>query len=224
MKKTLFILIIMVMGTYIVSNAQKNSQFHIGFNFPNGRFGDDDKNSSKSGYAAMGFNIGYKHYIPLSTPNLSFVFSLDAFYNDIQSDRKDYWEDRYPSVDFNFSKYINAPAMASLNYTYPLTETLDIYGEGGLGLNCSWMTPDVYESGNTEIKTTYTVAFNLCYGLEAGIVIKDKFTVGLKYNQLGTYKHKYKQVTTNGSSKDTDKGKLNKQPISMLTLTAGIKF
>ena len=114
------------MSTFVGLSAQ-NSQFHVGLGFPNGRFGDDDKSSSKSGYAAMGFNIGYKYYKPLTAPNLSFVFTIDAFYNDLQGDRKDYWEDKYSDVDFTFSKYINAPVTVGLNYFFPLTETVKVY-------------------------------------------------------------------------------------------------
>lgn len=225
-KKSIFILLTIVMCSFGASYAQ-NSQFHLGVGFPSGHFGEDDKKSDKSGYAATGFNLGYKHYTPLNTPgfpNLSFVFSMDLFYNDLQSDRKDYWEDNNKNVDFSFSKYINAPVMGGLSYTVPLNEIVGIYGEVGLGANISWLTPQKVEWSNTEVKTTYTVAFNFAYAFEGGILIRNKYTIGLRYNNLGTYKYKYKQVTESGSNKDTVKGKDVKQPVSLLALTAGIKF
>ena len=222
MKKVILTLFIS-MGA-LVSYAQ-SSQLHVGFGFPNGSFGDDDASSSKSGFAATGLNFGYKYYAPLSAlENLSFIFSIDAFYNDFQSDFKDNLEDKNPNVDITFSKYINLPVTVGLGYAIPLSETVHLYGEGGLGTNYSWITPQTAEYSGNESEVTYTPEFKFCYTLEGGILINDKYTIGLKYNQLGDYKYKYKQKYTTGSSSNTSKGRISKLPISLISLSAGIKF
>lgn len=224
MKKTL-IFLFMLMGTVATMNAQ-SSQFHAGIGFPKGDFGDDDQSNDKASAAAMGFNIGYKHYKSLSTPNLSFVIGLDIFYNGLKSDTKDEYEDYFDGYDVTFPMYFNIPATVGLNYAYPVSDQVSLYGEIGVGVNGSIQTPFKIENSayKYEQKTVYDPSFKLCYGLEGGLLIQNKYTISLRYNQLGTHKYKYKTTITSNGSKDTEKGKGDKSPISIISLTVGIKF
>ena len=215
----------MFLCAILVVNAQ-SSQFHAGLSFPTGDFGDDDPKSEKGGAASMGFNIGYKYYSPLPNPYLSLVFGIDIFYNDLTGDEKDRWEKNYKDYDISFSKYINAPISGGLNFTYPATEKIGVYGEFALKLNTSWLTPLTIEhnSSGAEVKQKYDPAFKICYGLEGGILINKRYTIGLQYNQFGTYKYKYKQTVEYNGNKDSEKDKTGKRPISNVTLAFGIKF
>lgn len=222
--KKIFVALFLLVVIACQVQAQ-SSRIHIGGVFPTGDFNDDDNYNSKSGNAAIGFNVGYKYYSPLKVPNLSLTFGIDLFYNDIKGDVKDDVEDDNPNYDVTFPKYLNIPLHVGINYVYPLPNSnIAIYGEFGLGPNLSIETLQKFESKKSdyEQKITYTPSIKLSYNLEAGIEIKQKYIFGLRYNQLGT--HKYKYTITEKPDGDKEKGKMNKQPITNITLIAGIKF
>ena len=226
-----------------LSARHSTSQFHAGIVFPQGNFGDGNEKTSvfidgKSGCAAVGFNLGYKHYTPIQSDYFSFVFGIDIFYNGITRDLKDYIEDD-GDADLTFPSYINVPAIAGLNTGLSLNENLKLYAEAGLGINYSKitnMTSEFDDTGFVSIssKATFDSSFNFAYALEGGIVIQDKYTIGLRYNDLGSNKYKYKTVQeynyygyNSGRDYKTveDKGKFNR-PLSItnLTLAFGVLF
>lgn len=214
MKKAL-ILVLIFMGSVYTMNAQF-SQLHIAGVFPTGDFGDD--NSKKEiyqgvGHAATGLNIGYKYYNPLSVENLSFVFGIDLFYNPLQGDYKDDYED--VAEDITFPVYLNVPATVGLNYAYPVAEKVKIYGEVGLGCNYSQGTNFKYEYRGYDYELKFDPSFKFAYGIEGGIFVNEKFSIGLRYNNLGSHKYKYKI--------NSEKTKFDKAlSISNLSLALGL--
>jgi hypothetical protein len=226
MKKTI---IFSVLVSLAITAQAQFSQFHAGLVFPSGKFGDGNEKTENigdgKGFAATGFTIGYKHYSPLSAENLSWVFGIEAFYNALNSDYKDYYEDHSGYKDITFPIYLNFPVTFGLNYSIPLNgESLKIYGEVALGANYSMLTnyinedrPEYYDR-----EFIFTPAFGLAYGLEGGLFINNKYSIGLKYNNLGSYKYKYKIEYSDGTDK---KDKYNKAlPITSLSLSLGILF
>lgn len=223
MKKTLLILLL-ICGCTLAGFAQ-SSRFHISGVFPTGDFGDDAMNLNKAGHAAFGFGLGFKHYSTLPVENLFWTIGIDAYYNGLQNDMKDYYEDHYKSADITFNKYINLPVTVGINYTLPVTDVFGLYGEFGLGPNLSWITPDKVKYKNSgEVTTTYKPAVGFAYGIEAGFVFKQKYTLGLKYFNLGSYRYKSTETQKVDGSKYKTKDKTNRQPISHITLILGIKF
>jgi opacity protein-like surface antigen len=231
--KKYFILVLVLVTCVSAINAQF-SQFHVGLALPQGDFGDGNEKkeffmSDGVGFAATGFNIGYKYYNPLSVEKLSLVFGLDVFYNGLNSDAKDEWGD--DDADISWPAYLNIPVTIGLNYAHPINEAISIYGEFALGVNFSKITnfhteysDDDYQSESTY---KYDAAFTFCYGLEAGVFINKKFSIGLRYNQLGSHKFKgkkewyYEQYDDEGD----DKFKFGKAlSISNLSLSVGILF
>lgn len=222
--KNIFLTLLLLMVTIPQVQGQ-SSRIHIGGAFPTGDFNDDDSYNRKSGDAAFGFNLGYKYYSPLSIPNLSLTFGLDLFYNGIKGDVKDDVENDNPNYDITFPKYLNIPLSLGINYMYPIPNSnIGIYGEFGLGPNISIETTQKFEYKNSDYEQiiTYKPSVKLSYNIEGGIEINEKYTIGLKYNQLGT--HKYRYTITEKPGNDKEKGKMNKQPITILTLVVGIKF
>jgi hypothetical protein len=225
--KKVVILFSVFMGLAMMAQAQF-SQFHVGFGFPQGKFADGNEKTDEltdgKGFAAMGFTIGYKRYNPLSVENLSWVFSIDVFYNGLNSDYKDAVEDNNWQ-DITYPMYFNFPATFGLNYAIPINgENLKIYGEMGLGANFSMITNfslgDRPNYQDMEIKIT--PAFKFAYGLEGGLFINKKYTIGLRYNNFGSYKYKYE---TDYETSETKKGKYNKAlPITNISLSAGVLF
>ena len=196
--------------------ASHFSQFHAGVTFPSGSglldFGDN---------AATGFTIGYKYYGSASVQNLYWVFGIEAFYNELNSDSKDALEYNDPNYDITFPKFLNFPATFGLNYSIPLSETAKIYGEGAMGLNLSMMTNTVVTFSNNEATTKITPAFGFSYGLEGGFFFNQKFSIGVRYNNLGSYKYKYKNYE-NGTLNESGRG--NKLSISCTSLCVGVLF
>jgi len=179
------------------------SQFHAGLAFPSGKFSDGNSTSDWGedgrGYAAMGFTIGYKYYSSVSVKNLYWVFGIEAFYNELNSDLKDDYDNYILNSDITFSKYFNFPATLGLNYSIPLAETFRIYGEASIGVNFSLLTNFAESSGSNnnypnydhDYTNKFTPAFGFAYGLEGGVFINQKYSISVRYNNLGSYKYKY---------------------------------
>lgn len=225
MKKVLLIFTVLL---GIAAGAQAQfSQFHVGLAFPTGKFGDGDERrddlTDGKGFAAMGFTIGYKRYNPVNVENLSWVIGIQAFYNGLNSDYKDEAEDDWNDV--TFMKYLNLPVTAGLNYAFPLAAGIKLYGEGALGMNFSM--PTKYSladsrSNYQDVDIKVTPQFGFAYALEGGVFINNKYSVGLRYNHLGTYKYKYEVDYETASS---TKEKYDKAlPITNLTLCFGFLF
>jgi hypothetical protein len=226
MKKTILIFSVMV-GLATATQAQF-SQFHAGFSFPSGKFGDGNIKTESmgdgKGFAATGFTVGYKQYTPLAVENLTWVFGIEAFANSLNSDAKDYYDDAGWD-DIVFPWYINLPVTLGLNYSIPLNgEDLKIYGEAAIGANFSMPTKFSLadKSGYDDMEYTFTPAFGFAYGLEGGLFIKKKYSIGLRSNNLGSYKYKYEiDYETHDDKKDKFDRKL---PITSISLCVGILF
>jgi hypothetical protein len=203
------------------------SQFHGGIGFPSDRFADGDYFSDVlaqgRGMAALGFTAGFKLYNPLSVENLTWVFGIEAFYNGLNQDAKDGLEEK-GFDDVTFPVYFNFPVTFGLNYAIPLQENVKLYGEAAVGGNFSMPTKlDFADSGNyQEMTYKFTPIFGFAYGLEGGLFLNGKYSIGLRYNNLGSYKYKYE---IDYEVKSTDKEKFGKAlPITVVSLCLGLLF
>ncbi|MDR2564024.1 MAG: porin family protein [Prevotellaceae bacterium] len=224
MKRTVIILVLL---TSFASFAQAQfSQFHVGGAFPTSKFGDGDAGSdrlpgSDKGFAKTGFTVGFKYYGPLQVENLSWVFALQGFYNGLNSDVKDYIEESN-FEDITLSKYLNFPATVGANYAFPVTETVKIYGEAGIGANFSMPTKTSRKNHSTYADDEYKITpmFAFAYGLEAGLFINGKYSLGVRYNNLGSYKYKYEY---HAEGYEVDKRKYSRAlPITIVSLCVGV--
>jgi len=227
MKKVLFMVATFMLGLFMV-NAQdaaeqsslEGFEAHIGAVFPNGNFGDE-----KKGGAATGLNLGLKYYHPLKTPGLSLFLGLDAFYNGLQGDIKDDIEDYYGNdVDITHSAYLNIPIMAGVNYSYPLNEKTKVFGEFGLGLNYSKITDFKAEEDDDYYKESFDASTQLAYTIGGGLFFNDKYSIGLKYNNLGKHKYKVKWEEEIQGYKDKNSYKTSALSITNIAIVFGIRF
>jgi hypothetical protein len=206
------------------------SQAHLGVTFPGGDFGD---------VAATGFNLGYKYYKPLSTENLSLVFGVDLNYNGTNSDVSDFAKEELDelielglieSYEASFSQFVNIPVTVGINYLYPVNESVKAYGEFAVGVNYSVMTSEeaTVKSGNFSSKEemSFDPSLGFGFGLEAGAFINDKFSIGLRYNLLGSHKYDYKETSIDEQGNKTeDKGSIREAlSLNNLSIVVGIKF
>lgn len=225
MKKTVIILSLLL-GFTVAANAQF-SQFHVGAVFPTGKFNDGNARTEGftdgKGFATPGFTIGYKRYNPLGVENLSWVLGFQAYVNFINSDLKDDTEDD-GWKDVKYPIYLNFPATVGLNYAIPLSEKVSLYGEGVIGANLSLPTNFSLENraGYQDMKYKITPAVRFAFAFEGGLFINKKYSLGVRYNHLGSYKYKYEiEYETAATKKDKFDRKL---PITNVSLYVGFLF
>jgi len=189
------------------------SQFHVGIAAPSGNFADG---------VAMGFTAGYKYYGSLSAENLSWVFGIGAFYNAVSASAKkaldSQFQAQYPDCKITYPMFFNFPATIGLNYAIPLQETTKVYGEAAVGGNFSMPTKIQVSYGGASATNATTPAFGFAFGVEVGVFINNKYSIGVRYNDLGSYKYKHK-VT--GGADYTDDEAL---AISDLSICLGVLF
>lgn len=221
------ILLVLIFASLTTMTQAQFSQFHAGLGFPSGKFADGDYFSDVvnrgKGMAAMGFTVGYKYYNPLSVENLSWVFGIEAYYNGLNQDAKDGIEDE-GFDDVTFPMYLNFPVTFGLNYAIQLQERIKLYGEAAVGGNYSMPTKIGFSDSDNyqDMDYKFTPAFGFAYGLEGGLFISDKYSIGLRYNNLGSYKYKYEIDYEKNS---TDKEKFSRAlPITIVSLCLGLLF
>lgn len=205
--------------------AQSSFTFKLGGAFPMGDFADvraDYKNGilrwglmdkDERGGAAAGFNLGveWRHEIA-SVKGLGIVISLDGFYNGLNEDLRDFFDDAIKEAeddgdeDMTITKpaYLNFPVMAGINYMYEVSSGMKLFGTAAIGINMRFITPlkaetsySYYSSGaGTTIKgentntIKYKSATTFSFRLAAGILFNDKFSVEFGYYNLGAGKVK----------------------------------
>ena len=223
MKKLIFIALVLV-SSIAVSKAQGSFQFHAGLAFPSGDFGNDDYDGeiyNGSGNAATGLNLGIKYSAPLKSDGFSLLLSVNLLHNPLS---KDFREETNPEdEDITFQKFLNIPIMAGVNYKIPVSEKLAFYAEGGLGFNILNITKFKTKDEDFEYSEKFSPSLKLGYTIGGGLLIEDKYSVGLNYYGLGSHKSKYewKQTYSGDTNKDDDKFE-KALDIGVVTLTFGI--
>lgn len=223
MKKLIISLTTIAIAIFLSGNvfSQNSFSIHAGPAFPLSDFGDDDWDDEDSGLAGVGLNFGGKYVFKLNDKGLGLFLGADFNYNGLKSDVKDDIEDEYGSdVDIKFFKYINVPVTAGLNYTFKANDKIALFGDFGIGPDFLKVTNMTIEEDNEEEEYNYELSTQLAYKIGGGLIVKDKFIIGLDYNGLGEHniKGEYKY---DGDSEDLDSQKLK---VSLLTLTFGIQF
>lgn len=242
MKKFNLLFVLFFCGVVIL-NAQTKHEFQIGLAMPSGDFADDDNDYAifeGSGVAATGFYLGYKSLTPIDSKGFFWTLSAGIMYNSLNSDFTEDMEDRIKddngyngSLETNFSKYINIPVMVGLQYETILSPNSKLFGEVGLGFNILKLTNmsysyDYYYYGDSykyEVNSSFDPSVKIGYKIGGGIVLKDKYTIGLTYLGLGSHKVKYETEEIFDGETDKYKDRFEEAlSISSLNITLGLRF
>jgi len=250
MKKALLTIAVLALLGMGAAQAQTHFSFRFGGNFPDGKFADatgDYANNnlnwglvdnSKKGGAGIGIVAGLQmKYDISSVKGLGVIVSVDGMFNSLNSEVTDYFDDYIDDnetstreISITLPKYFNLPLMAGLNYTYDVKENLGIFAEAAMGANIRVITDmeNTITQANTERITTqaFNSATTFAYRLGAGIVLNDKYTLGIDYYNLGMAKADGVTYTeVNGTeSNNTPKFKAGKIKPTNITLRFGINF
>ena len=249
-----------------ISNIEHS--FHFGAVVPMGDFAEDNyyiydiyyseefPEFGKKGAAAMGVGIGYEFVYPLPEKGLGLFAGIDVNYNTIQKDFRGDIEDDFDYIfnDYDFfdleikySKYINIPISAGLNYTYKADDKISLYGNFGLLVNLvrisdfvvsysygyEYYDEDVY--GSFESITKFDIENSFGYKLGGGLIINEKIIISINYLGLGEPKINAEtenldeySVDYNGEIfEETDKVEFRQRynlSLDILTLTVGFQF
>jgi hypothetical protein len=172
-----------------------------------------------SGGATTGFNIGAKAMFPTKNEHLGFTIAMDVHYNGLNSNAKSFlsflcnqlatiWGQGLSegevllSSTCNLDKrpyYLNIPLMVGLNYSYPLTKEMKLFGELGAGFNIRYISPwkltgvQKYIFANSsedtwmQVKETcsYETVATFAFYVGAGLYFTDNLYLSVYYSFLG---------------------------------------
>lgn len=240
------------------AKAQTQTYLNLGLSVPTGKFAEGDEDGfallteSKEGGAGVGANLGLKWKFPTKAKGLGILLSVDGIYNGLNNDIKDLfeelvdeYEDEGADVTLRKPNYINVPVMLGLNYCYEASDNIGIYGEAGIGLDARFITNfrlELEESGNDPyygrysyeetLKFEYDPAVSFAFQLGAGILINNRFTIGVNLYNLGSAKvkgkvtDKYKEYWNGEYDSDSEKENFKFKTLSttMVLLRFGIRL
>lgn len=250
MKKVLLVAVSLLTLGFGTVQAQSKFTFKVGGGFPLGDFGDvktrvDNEGNSvpsqwglidnyKNGGAGLGFNLGVQWKLAeiSAVKGLDLILSVDGFYNGLNSDLRDAFDDLRDEVegesgvsDFTLRtpKYLNFPVMLGLNWGTGIAPNIGFFCEAAAGANLRVITnvheEFEYTSGRSH---EYTMSFNpaVTFGFRAaaGLIFNNKYSVELGYYNLGAAKVKGEREGDSESEKFTG-GKITP---TFLTLRLGI--
>ena len=204
--------------------SQGNILIHVGPSFPISDFASDDFDDKYAGGAAGGINIGFQYLYPLKESGFSLFGGIDFNYNGLKKDVRNEMKRAYKSLglnnsDIKFSKYINIPITAGLNYAFVADDEIGVFANVGLALNFLKITDMESKAYGQTVTNEMDLASRFGLKVGGGILIKQKFSISVDYMGLGKYDIDG-EVKGSGASDDIE-GKIR---ANLLALTLGYQF
>ena len=154
----------------------------------------------------VGANIGVKAKYNISgLKGLGIIATADVLFNTAADFYiKEVDEDEDDLTEYFYSTYINIPVMVGANYNYAINDKVSIWGEAAIGANLRIITSDIFDykrSNGMDIidytEINYDNCFTLGFQAGLGIMLKNKYSIGLHYYNLGNkaVTEKYTKIT-----------------------------
>ena len=156
-----------------------------------------------TGWAA---GVDFSYAMPFHS-NLEIILAADFMQSGVSRDVKEYFTLRFSQRYNQCSRYEmilprlrNIPILAGVQYRFPLTTTINLYGQALAGINLRYLTPWSLSFADAEwnfpsddesllynnVKVyTYAPATTFALRLGGGFFIKDIVSIGFSYNILG---------------------------------------
>jgi len=241
MRKVLFLTVGVLLFGICQVNAQNEKPYwglYGAISLPRGDFGDNV--GSDAGLAKTGFGVGIECTFPLNSPGISWVTNVSFILNGVDEDTfEDTFNETFYYSDINVYKlnvdagdWINFPFLTGIKYQSKVSSNMSLFGMAQAGLNfvkgpefeISGSGYD-YDYGGYKLEITSTMDFATSFGFSVGggIILNDKFIIGLRYLNLGEpdIKGTVKVNVDGESEKEEFEGG---QSISLFLLTVGMKF
>lgn len=225
MKTLLFLTAFVLLSGIYQVNAQTAKPYwglYGAVALPSGEFGSSDIDDDHPGLATTGFGAGVEHTYPLSSPGFSWVSNVSFILNGVDEEAvKDMVGDEDINIDAGY--WINIPVMTGIKYQKMGSSNMSFYGMAQAGLN--FVKGPTVEIKGDSFKATMTMDMATSFGFSigGGIILNEKYAIGLRYLMLGEPDIETKTEINISGGTDTEKVK-GKQPISILLLTVGIRF
>lgn len=215
--------------------------------FPTRRFGFSI--GDEVGLATTGFGGGAELSSSVWFEGLQWIFSMNALTNPVdKSALEPIYSDmltdtsRTVSVALEFGQWINIPILSGFRYDYELSSGLTVYGliQGGMNFSrrpSQKAIVDITPTEGSQVKaqedlvaedTKYDFARDFGFGAGAGLVINNRFNVGVRYFQLNHPKYEGTRQLSEKVFPDIFKRENEilgeERSISMLVVTLGIRM
>lgn len=221
--KRIKILVVLLLSILLTTkiNSQGKTSIHIGPSIPISDFASVTSSPPNLGSgAAIGLNVGLQYIVRLSEKGIGIFGGIDFNYNGLKKDYKEVFDG--PTVlDIKYSKFINVPVTAGLNYIYEAGNKIGVFANAGLALNFLKIT-DLEIIANTNLGSStaeYDLAYNVGFKIGGGILINQKMSVSLDYLGLGI--HNIDSIIMIDGYQDHYETEVK---VDFLTLTVGYNF
>ncbi len=186
---------------------------NAGLGLPLGDYADDK--GEDAGGATMGFTVGGEFDYVITSSGLIWTSSVSIVRNGFDEDVLDFDS----TVDVDAGAWYQIPIMSGLKYEAAVSPTVDIYGQGQLGMN--FFRPpgaDLTQGEATgEIETDSGTSFGFCLG--GGAVFNDHFGANVRILLLG--KPDIDATFTSGGESQSSESETG---ITLVTLTGSYRF
>lgn len=211
--KKIFTLTVLLMFCSLISIGQTDFSIHFGGLKPTGYYGYENNENSLALYSkhseyagtGLGLNAGAKLRFSITkVKGLGVIGSLDVFYNGLNKENKELFEetykDTYPIEDkfydirtkSNYPNIINLPIMLGVNYQYGINENISLWAECAFGLNYRMITSHKYKMsykwdyeshyyGNADF--THSISYKLSYNFKNNVTFGRQIGFGVMFAQ-----------------------------------------
>jgi hypothetical protein len=211
--------------------TQKSNEgfsFHLGAALPTGDFADEKY--APQGGAGTGFALGMKNTWAVNASGLGIFLSADFIYNGVNSEVKDIFDEiEEEGSEVTIPHSINIPVLFGFNYLYRADPKLGLWCEAGVGPNFRMISDEsmVYTEYGYHFSSEETYKMSTSVALQAGtgLMLNDKFSMGLHYYSLGKAKLRYEYTEKETGYDDyTEKGSYKARPVNVFMVRLGYKF
>lgn len=224
--KNLKLIVLVISLSVFCSNtfSQGKFVFNLQGSLPVSDYGSDDIDDEDSGGAAIGCGIGIQYVHPIMENGLGVFVGLDALYNGYKKSVKDDMEDLLEGLigtqlDIKWSKMLNFPISAGLNFTKSTDSGMGLFANLGLTYNFFKETDLVLEANGEKITGESELASAFGVKVGGGLLLNDKTSIFINY--LGLGKHDL-NMTLNGGGESLDMD--SEEKIDIVTIGIGIVF
>lgn len=190
-----FITLFLIAGCASFTSAQ--FQFDLIGSIPTGDFADDSGRDD-DGFATFGFGGSFAYSFQTGVEGLSIVPSVGFIFNpsDLAEEGEDNARELFAQNNIqggSFSNeggsYLSVPITIGPSYRTPISDGLDFFATGHLGLGLNFISDTEISGDAPNIEYAVTVEYNspvtFVGGIESGIFINDRWKLGLAFLSFG---------------------------------------
>lgn len=204
--------------------AQGHLSVQVGNAVPVKDFASDNFNNEYAAGTTVGISAEIKYLYAFKDSGLQFSLSLGLNINSLKQSTKNHlegvFEEKGLFIETDYYKFINIPLLIGVNLPIRLNYNAALWFESAMGIDVLQITPlNIYNS-SCNGKITFKPSLQFACAIGGGIVLLEKYTVGLYLQNLGKHQPASKIALNHASTEPTN----IKVHIYLLSLKFGIIF